>query len=161
VLPNDLTIGPDGNLWIDTNNSIAVMTQSGQGVASYPLPHQYANAWGITTGVDGNLWFGEYNAPYLASITTSGKITEYRTPESEPAVMSVTNGPDGNIWFGEFGGGTAADGTVGYIDPNTKKITTVQLNLYSHVRQVFFDSHNNLWFSGVDQGDSMVGDVVY
>lgn len=161
VLPNDLTIGPDGNVWIDTASAIIVISQSGAAVANYPLSHKMAGAYGITTGVDGNLWFGEYGQPYLARITPSGTLTEFRTPDPNPSIMVISNGPDGNIWFGESNSGVAPNGTVGYIDPKTGKIVLVPLQIQAHVRGLMFDSHNNLWFTGFIQASSAVGEVVY
>ena len=53
-------------------------------------------AFGITAGPDGNLWFTN-NAGSIGRITTGGSITLFPVPGSMPEY--ITAGPDGNLWF--------------------------------------------------------------
>jgi streptogramin lyase len=73
-------------------------------LAAAPLGSQIVSgiqAFDITAGPDGNLWFtGDTNlgGGVIGKITTSGKVTEYTAGISGP-VENITLGPDGNLWF--------------------------------------------------------------
>jgi hypothetical protein len=96
----DITAGPDGNLWFVENNGnkIGKITTSGT-ITEYALP---SGRWpeGITAGPDGNLWFTEL-ADNIGKITTSGTITEYAIPTGASSPYGIAAGPDGNLWFTE------------------------------------------------------------
>jgi hypothetical protein len=67
------------------------------------IPTTNSQPRGIIAGPDGNLWFTEYHADNIGSITPSGEITEFAlSPGSRPYYL--TAGPDGNIWFAAFTG---------------------------------------------------------
>src|SRR5713101_7916687 len=70
----------------------------------YPVPTGSSNAYGITAGPDGNLWFTENTGNKIGRITTSGVITEFAVPTSGSSPFGITKGPDGNLWFTEFFG---------------------------------------------------------
>jgi streptogramin lyase len=54
----------------------------------------------ITTGPDGNLWFGIYNNPdAIGRMTTEGEFTIFYTPRENTEPVNITAGPDGNLWF--------------------------------------------------------------
>src|SRR5262249_8615852 len=62
--------------------------------------------FGITAGLDGNLWFTESIGNRIGRITPTGTITEFSvglTPGSRP--VAITAGRDGNLWFTELDGG--------------------------------------------------------
>lgn len=138
-----ITVGPDGNLWfteevVGTGSSkIGKITPAGT-MTEYPvdsLPYE------ITTGKDGNLWFTA-GLDTIGKITTSGKITEYKTaPKSWP--QGIAAGPDGNIWFTE----TNAK-KIGKITPNGEiseyPIPTAQS--YSYFQKIMAGPDGNLWF---------------
>ncbi|HLI95066.1 MAG TPA: hypothetical protein VKT72_03145 [Candidatus Baltobacteraceae bacterium] len=111
----NLTIGPDGNLWIadENDNLIAKVNPStGSVIASYSVPTANGSPWGITSGPDGNLWFTELMGDKIARITTSGTITEFPLPTASAQPYWIVTGPDGNLWFTESSGNK-----VGYIVP--------------------------------------------
>jgi RHS repeat-associated protein len=70
----------------------------------YPLPTSGAIPEEITTGPDGNLWFGETTSNKIGRITTAGAITEFPIPTSGGYPEDITAGPDGNLWFTEYRG---------------------------------------------------------
>jgi streptogramin lyase len=54
----------------------------------------------ITTGPDGNLWFGITNNPdAIGRMTPEGEFTIFYTPRGSTEPVSITAGPDGNLWF--------------------------------------------------------------
>src|SRR5262249_14647631 len=102
-MPQEITVGPDGNLWIveyivvlpSTTGLIARFTPSGS------LTEYEVGAFGgITPGPGGALWFTERGVA-LGSITPSGQPTEFApfagTFGQQPG--KVTIGPDGALWF--------------------------------------------------------------
>ena len=94
---NELTRGPDGNVWVtlDQTNDIARITPKGK-VKEYD-PVNVTNPIGITTGPDGKLW-----------VTQSGGVASFSPEDPDAAVKYAINdvtdprpivtGPDGNLW---------------------------------------------------------------
>jgi virginiamycin B lyase len=72
-------------------------------ISEIPLPSPKAPPYGITTGPDGNLWFGGADADgfngTIGRITPSGKISEFPLPTPRGDPSAITGGPDGAIWF--------------------------------------------------------------
>jgi virginiamycin B lyase len=65
-------------------------------------PTSCATNYGITAGLDGNLWFTELDANKIGRITPGGTITEF--PLSSQALpFGISGGSDGNVWFAEDG----------------------------------------------------------
>ena len=111
--PQDITSGPDGNLWFTEFNGekIGKITPNGT-VTEYAIPTSNANPYGITSGPDGNVWFTESFGPsQIGKITPSGTITEYPTPTCCVSPSGITSGPDGNVWFTEGFGNKIAKST--------------------------------------------------
>jgi streptogramin lyase len=105
---NDITAGPEGNMWF-TNNycglhkealcKVGKITPSGT-VTQYPLATGAAPA-GITAGPGNDLWFTYSNATSskIDKMTTEGVVAgEYA---SGGAGGQITVGSDGNLWFTE------------------------------------------------------------
>lgn len=64
------------------------------------IPTANAGLVTISSGPDGNLWFGELSVDKIGRITTQGTITEFGvTAGSGPG--GITVGPDNNLWFVE------------------------------------------------------------
>jgi len=94
---NELTQGPDGNVWVtlDQANDIARITPTGQ-VTEYDAVN-IANPVGITSGPDGKLW-----------VTQPGGVASFSPNDPDAAVKYTVNavmdprpivtGPDGNLW---------------------------------------------------------------
>ncbi len=105
--PEDITLGPDGNLWfteVDVNK-IGRITPAGV-ITEFTIPilkDQPFPAFpeGITTGPDGNLWFAERDHSKIGRITPAGVIAEYRIPTTT-SPTGITAGPDKALWFTEF-----------------------------------------------------------
>src|SRR2546421_9401158 len=59
--PENITRGPDGNLWFTEffGNKIGRISTTGI-ITEYPIPTSSSWPEGITAGPDGNLWFTEY-----------------------------------------------------------------------------------------------------
>ncbi len=101
---NDITKGPDGNLWYTHWGrrgppTIGRMTPGGR-VTEFPL-HKRGRPGGtpatIIAGPDGNLWFSEFEPARIGRITPRGKITRWR--RGGAAADSIAVGPEGNLWL--------------------------------------------------------------
>ncbi len=112
-----ITVGPDGNLWFTATAGVGKMTLQGS-IAEYPLPPPSPSfnippgsplsLVDIVAGPDGNLWFtaqatilaGQEYAGLIGKVSTGGSITEYETPAGF-IPSGIAAGPDGNLWFYE------------------------------------------------------------
>ncbi|MEO6629992.1 MAG: hypothetical protein ABIP03_15655 [Aquihabitans sp.] len=146
---NDITTGPDGNLWyVGLSGSIAKRTPAGV-VTVYPgsdiLPGYPQR---ITSGPDGNLWyttakeqrFGTGNRT-IVRITTEGVATAFTTADLIPG--DITAGPDGNLWF-------TNNDSIGRIT-TTGAITLFYDPAISLPTDITAGPDGNLWFVGRDQ----------
>ncbi len=109
---NQLTTGPDGNVWFNTSSDIGKITPAGV-ITLYPAPAIASTISGLTAGADGNVWFTSSpaasgnNAPaasVVGYITPSGVINTFPI-QSGPLADQVVTGPivegrDGAVWFG-------------------------------------------------------------
>ena len=68
--PNDITTGPDGNLWFTEFGKIGRITPAGV-ITEFPILTANSAAVQITTGPDGKLWFTENRA--ITSTARSGR----------------------------------------------------------------------------------------
>ena len=78
----------------------------------FPLASVDTNAYGISAGPDGNLWFAECFVNKIGRITSNGTVTEFPAPTPGACPMGITSGPDGNLWFTEL-----YAGQIGRITP--------------------------------------------
>jgi streptogramin lyase len=123
--PLGLTTGPDGNLWFPYGSGVGRMTPSGE-VTEFKV-----DALGpIATGPDGRLWF-LMGLGKLGRITTDGRTSVVKLPNSESSPSDIAPGPQGLMWYTaagdppcEGGGGTCLaytprhPGIVGKIAPS-------------------------------------------
>ena len=103
--PQQITSGPDGNLWFTEQaaNKIARITTNGA-ITEFIVPTPGSEPFAITSGPDGNLWFTEASGNKIGRITTNGAITEFPLPTAGSQPFDITSGPDGNLWFTEESG---------------------------------------------------------
>lgn len=101
--PNDLTVGPDGNVWLACSGEIDQVAASGS-ITPFWIPSG-DDAYSITTGPDRALWFAVGGINRIGRMTLSGAFSEYALPEpgatdgSTISIEGLTTGPDGNLWF--------------------------------------------------------------
>jgi streptogramin lyase len=80
-----------------------------QSIVEFSIPTANSSPYGITTGLDGNVWFTEETGGKIGRIEPNGKITEFPVPGG--SLRNIAMGPHGYLWF------TAAWG-IGQIKPN-------------------------------------------
>ena len=98
-----------------------------QSVTEFPLPTVPSSPFGIASGPLGRLWFTEFLANKVGSITVEGIVDELANVSSGPA--NIVAGPDGNLWFTILNanriGRLTPTGTLTFFnDPATTEIYT-------------------------------------
>jgi streptogramin lyase len=110
---NDITAGPDGNLWFSEGNvdKIGRITTGGT-VSEFKIPpcSDPCVPSSVTDGPDGNLWFVTRSGPwhYIGRIATGGAVSMFRLRAGGGfchwyynTAAGITAGPDGNLWFAD------------------------------------------------------------
>jgi len=151
-----LTVGSDGNIWGNENNTQKIFKLSTSGTFT-----EYTNtgweAMDITAGPDSNIWFTETATMLgwgVGKSTTSGSITNYSFMGSEPfASINSTLGPDGKIWFTDTNNNkidkinTDGTGLTQYSIPTTT----------SNPQGITTGPDGNLWFT--EEGGNRIGRI--
>jgi virginiamycin B lyase len=110
ALPNDLTTGPDGAVWVTDSSLGRIWRIAGKGkVRSYDL----GNLPGGIATAHGSMWVADSDA--IHRVETDG--TSERFPLSSGAfAIDIAQGADGALWFTEGRGNAigrlALDGTI-------------------------------------------------
>jgi virginiamycin B lyase len=96
----DLTVGPDGNLWatVQPVDAIARITPAGV-VTEFPVTAN-SRPTSIAVGPDKNLYFTQRNYNGFGKITPNGVFTQIEI-ESFSGYTGLAPGPDGNLWVPE------------------------------------------------------------
>src|SRR5262245_47491322 len=100
--PQDITAGPDGNLWFTASQTrIGRITPTGTITTFTDPENEVDNPAGITAGPDGNLWFTSLANDRIGRIDPDdGTITTFTDPlNNVDGPIAITSGPDGNLWF--------------------------------------------------------------
>ena len=86
--------------------SPAALASGGPAFTAFPVPAEVTGPDGITTALDGNLWFTDVGGN-IVRMTRSGQTAVFRLPSADsfPFPTDITNGPDGSLWFTEANGG--------------------------------------------------------
>ena len=122
-LPQGITKGPDGALWLVSNVGIGRINTAGVVTNTYSLGSVSGlpNSAGsnLTVGTDGALWFtfstweGMGGGGAIGKITTTGVLTQYGAAATNTFAQGLTSGPDGALWFSVSFCSVNCHGTVG------------------------------------------------
>jgi hypothetical protein len=146
--PNDIAVGPDGNLWyVDSGaNVIGRITPTGSitGFTDGLTPSSAPT--GITKEPDGAMWFTESATGMIGRITTAGVITEFSSGLSgSDSPDDIVKGPDGNLWFTL----NADPAGIGRITPDGD--ITEYSNGFASILNPWYIAagpDGNMWFTG-------------
>jgi streptogramin lyase len=112
---------------VGTSTSVAVSVSTTVTTTPVTVPGGYTefavpggggvgNLDALHVGVDGRMWFCEFNTSMIGAIDRSGTITRYSTATASSNPTSVALGPDGRMWYAEPSttrvGAMASDGTT-------------------------------------------------
>src|SRR5262249_48039039 len=122
-VPYDITLGPDGNLWVvGTSTTVHCSEDIGRIWRVTPsdppqireLPLADSQPIAITSGPDGNLWF-TVGSDKVARVVPREPfcVTEFPVPpppgyRANASPSGITPGPDGHLWFTEVNGNQVA-----------------------------------------------------
>lgn len=113
AVPEDMTVGPDHNVWFTTDFEVGRVTPKGQVHLFDPDPRESRDSrlilGGITTGPDGALWFATEDV-VVGRVTTNGAFTLYPFPAKASfdngsssltlgQVKGIVTGSDGALWL--------------------------------------------------------------
>jgi streptogramin lyase len=152
--PDEITLGPDGNLWFTDPDAGAIGRVTTKGVFTFFTTGITAGSQptGITSGPDGALWFTETDGNQIGRISTSGVVTEYSSglPTGyDPD--AITLGTDGNLWFVGIG-----SSEIGRITP--QGLITLNVGTGStYLTSITSGPDGNLWFTDPQAG--MIGKI--
>jgi streptogramin lyase len=147
--PIDVTRGPNGNpnMWFDefAGNRIASIVPSTGVISEFTIPTASSGPTGLTADPTGDLWFGEFNASQIASITTAGFITEYPIPygPNAPRPDAVVIAPDHTVWFLDPANNVVVHMT--FPGPNFQEFAL--LTAANNPQFIANGSDGNLWFT--------------
>jgi len=118
--PFGIITGPDGALWFSeffSNKLGRITTDATPGLTNFFREFQLPTnidvvlvtnqPYGLTVGMDGNIWFADYGGSSIGRMTTNGAVTKFFTPTTNSFPTFLTPTPDGAIWFGEYVGSFA------------------------------------------------------
>ncbi len=123
---SDITIGPDGNLWLGGSTAVQRLRADGtatqfpmqyptwtDGQPSYPYDSAYRNAYSVTAGPLGDVLFtAGAPDPYdlwmdpasIGAVGADGQVAEWLFDHSEDFVITggMKVGPDGRVWMSNY-----------------------------------------------------------
>lgn len=108
-------------------------------VTVFPIDSE---AYSITAGPDGNMWFTERSANKIGRITPAGVVTEFDIPTANSNPWGITAGPDGNLWFTEEFGNK-----IGRITPSGTITEFTIPTATSNPRGITVGPDGALWFT--------------
>ncbi len=117
--PNDISVGPDGNLWVPYRLDTHIAKVTPSGTATEIDLSTFLIFPRMVAGSDGNLWMMD-GSQVVRKLDTAGAITATYPLSGQGGVGDITLGPDGNIWMTEINSNQVArispDGTVTEFD---------------------------------------------
>jgi virginiamycin B lyase len=140
--PNDITAGPDGNIWVaDPTNGVVRVDMAGH-FTLYPLSSTNT-PFQIVAGHHHDLWFtGGQGRQWVSRITTSGVVTQYPLTNRGSSGFGIARGLNGSMWFVDRGmnkiGRIAADGTIVEFSLPTQNADPLEIVL---------GPDHNMWFT--------------
>lgn len=171
--PSQIALDPRGDLFVAnrSSNTVTVYAPGASGnaaparklgglacpsgIALGNLPVSYytsritANAaiFQMVDGIDGRIWFSEFNGNNVGAITTSGTVSEYATG-GQP--NGITVGADNNYWSGGYGGTIFKMNGIGSL------LASYPVS-GAHFGCMIRNPDGNVWFT--DYGNNKVGKV--
>ncbi len=168
--PWGIVTGPDGNLWFAERGGNST---TGSAIDSFnPTTHVFSSyatylgngnylgvgPTGLTTGIDGNLWFTTYDGAVGSINPTTHVIQEYPIPTSGATSYDIATGPDGNLWFTMPSANPGSEGQqVVSFNPNTQAFYPIAVPGGGEPYGITTGPDGNLWFA--EAGTGQVGRI--
>lgn len=99
--PQDIALGPDGNLWftLRATDQIGRISPSGS-LSTFAVPGAGSAPVGICAGPDGAMWFTQSGSDQVGRIDMSGVVTAEYSLGSGSGAFGIASGSDGNLYVG-------------------------------------------------------------
>ena len=161
--PNDITTGPDGELWFttsapDTHRTIGRVTATGV-VTTFETP--VPSSGSITIGPDGHLWFSTATGVGSSAEGAIGRITSAGTVSTVTAGLpawawDLTAGPNGTLWFRTLI--TLDNGTQRWVLGSRSAAGEIAIDpsVGSSVEHFTIGSDDELWLAEDSTGDRSI-----
>ncbi len=142
---NEITAGPDGNMWVTVDSENAIVRVKPDGTAERFDPAGMAHpATGIIAGPDGNLW-AAVGTGVLRIPPANPNAADETSLGGAAGLQGITVGPDGNIWLA----GTNVLVRVPPADPSTfKGFPDTDVGMPKGMTTA---SDGTMWIAGGDQ----------
>jgi streptogramin lyase len=115
-----------------------------------------SQAYAVTSGPDGNIWFTEFVARRVGKFDVVTKMAVEYGPLTAPAT-AIAAGPDGNVWFTENTGPSTAP-VIGNITPAGVITEITQgLDAGATLGALTAGPDGNVWFTKIGAGGSAIG----
>jgi sugar lactone lactonase YvrE len=104
--PEEITTGPDGNLWFTESGqngalpALGIIALNGgtPDITDVVVPNG-SRPWGITTGPDNSIWFTDNGKSLVGRyVPSTASFTEWADPNAN-GPQGITSGSDGNLWM--------------------------------------------------------------
>ncbi|MEZ5186807.1 MAG: hypothetical protein R2720_13780 [Candidatus Nanopelagicales bacterium] len=135
---NQITPGPDGNVWVTLDNTNDVAKIAPDGTVSEFNPANVTSPIGIAAGPDGKMW-----------VTQAGGVAQFDPADPNGAVKfaiaditdprAITVGPDGNLWT------ASADKVIKIPPANPAGFTSYGATGVTGARWIAQGTDGNLW----------------
>jgi streptogramin lyase len=145
---DDMTLGPDGNLWATNAQSFRVVRITQAGVTTTYTGNGTIHPLGITRATHGNLWFADGANRRITRIDTdTGVFTDYAVPQLSAATIPerITGlGTVSNlVWFATHDG-------FGSVNPATGVVQVVATEA-QQPRRLLVGADGTLWLTNGTQ----------
>jgi virginiamycin B lyase len=161
---NALTSGPNNMLWATVFGAPHIFSITTEGsITNYALPTGYNTGAGefgdcLTTGPDGNLWFGAQgpDSAVIGSMTPIGTFTWYPLSDTISINQNLITGSDGNLWFCATVLGSPNQSAIGTMTL-TGTVTTYTMPadyIGGGTNFIVGGPDGNLWFTGYDNSNN-------
>jgi streptogramin lyase len=154
-----ITAGPDGNMWFDTfsgDNVVKMVTGTGATTAFVYTPTLQNTLRGITKGPDGNVWACAQDSNLIARITPAGTLTTFTIPSANAEPNGITTGSDGNLWFTEPGINGATN-KIARITPSGTVTEVAIPTALSGPALIAAGPNNTIWFT--EESSNKIGEI--
>jgi hypothetical protein len=103
AFPQQLTIGPGGNVWFSLKETAKAgyITPAGKVTLFDTSSASKHGLDALTRGPDGNIWFAEFWDNVVGEISPAGKVTTYKLPNTY-GPQSMALGADNHLWITTF-----------------------------------------------------------
>lgn len=104
VVPEQLSAGPDGNLWYsDSSSNLWRMTTGSHQVTQFPVMGINPSTNGIVSAY-GAVWFTDETNSGIGCVSPNGSQNASFRYVPQGILDGITLGPDGNLWFVDSSG---------------------------------------------------------